>query len=299
MKILVTGANGQLGCELRALASSAPEYHFVFTSRAELDITDTAATSRFIQEQQVRVIINCAARPQADRAEANAEMTHRLNHVAVENLARTAASSNALLIHISSDYIFGNQWNKPITEQDTPDPLGVYGRTKVAGEEAIRTSGCRHIILRTSWLYSVYGENFVKTMRRLMQERDDLNVVYDQVGSPTYAKDLAMTILAILRSPHLERSYGTYHYSNEGVCSWYDFAMAIRHFSGMEAACHIHPCRSWEFPTKAPRPPFSVLDKSAIKNAFGIEIPYWVDSLRECLATMDSLCPCDNLAHKS
>lgn len=289
MNILVTGANGQLGSELRAAAPAEASHRFVFTDVAELDITDVSAIRRLVQEEGIEAIVNCAAYTQVDRAEDDEPTADLINRKAVENLATVAAEADALLVHVSTDYVFGGRGNTPFSEQDTPAPLGVYGRTKLAGEEAVRAAGCRHIILRTAWLYSTYGAvNFVKTMRRLMNERDELRVVYDQVGSPTYAADLAAAILSILRTPVPAELLGTYHYTNEGVCSWYDFALEIRHLSGLDAACRVLPCRSSEFPAKVQRPAFSVLDKAAVKNAFGIEIPHWVESLRKCIAALDA-----------
>lgn len=287
MNILVTGADGQLGSEIRAAAGSSA-HRFIFTDRPELDITDPAAISALMQEQQVQVIINCAAYTQVDRAEDDVELADKLNHLAVANLAQAAAAADALLIHISTDYVFGGRGNTPFSEQDTPAPLGVYGRTKLAGEEAVRTSGCRYVILRTAWLYSTYGMNFVKTMRRLMHEREELKVVFDQVGSPTYAEDLAAAILQIIDSPALPEHPGTYHLTNEGVCSWYDFALSIRQLSGLEGACRVLPCRSNEFPAKVQRPAFSVLDKAAIRRTFGVQIPHWTESLARCIARLNS-----------
>ena len=288
MNILITGANGQLGSELRAAAPSVAEHHFIFTDYKELDITDPQAIQHMVQTEGVQVIINCAAYTQVDKAEDDEAAADKLNHYAPAYLAAAAKEAGALLIHVSTDYVFGGQGNTPFSEQATPAPLGVYGRTKLAGEEAIRATGCRHIILRTAWLYSTYGANFVKTMRRLMNEREELSVVYDQVGSPTYARDLAAAILTILQTPGLDEKLGTYHFTNEGVCSWYDFALAIRHLSGLDAACRVKPCRSSEFPAKVQRPAFSVLDKAAIKKAFGIEIPHWESALRDCIAALDA-----------
>lgn len=286
MNIIVTGANGQLGSELRAAAPGLPGHRFIFTDYAELDITDPAAIRRMVRAEAADAIINCAAYTQVDKAEDDEAAAARLNSTAPAHLAEAAKEAGALLIHVSTDYVFGGQGNTPYTEQDTPSPLGVYGRTKLAGEEAIRAVGCRHIILRTAWLYSTHGVNFVKTMRRLMREREELSVVYDQVGSPTYARDLARAILAILQAPGLDEKLGTYHFTNEGVCSWYDFALAIRRLSGADGACRVKPCRSSEFPAKVQRPAFSVLDKAAVKATFGIEIPHWEVSLRECISAM-------------
>lgn len=286
MNILITGANGQLGRELRAAAPAETQHRFIFTGSAELDITDPAAIRRTIRAEGVQAIINCAAYTQVDKAEDDEAAADMLNHQAVAHLAAAAAEANALLVHISTDYVFGGQGNTPFSEQAPPAPLGVYGRTKLAGEQAVRNSGCRHIIIRTAWLYSTHGVNFVKTMRRLMAEREQLNVVYDQVGSPTCAADLAAAILTILRAPLSSDAFGTYHYTNEGVCSWYDFALAIRHFSGLDEACAVFPCRSSDFPSKVQRPAFSVLDKASIKKTFNLSIPHWTDSLRRCIAAL-------------
>lgn len=289
MNILVTGANGQLGCELRALAPLYPQHRYCFASRAELDITDAAGVSRMVQQSRAQAIINCAAYTQVDRAEEDAAQAEAINHLGAAHLAQAAAQANALLVHISTDYVFGGRGNTPFTEHDSPAPLGVYGRTKWAGEQAVRASGCRHIILRTAWLYSCYGGNFVKTMRRLMAERPVLRVVADQVGSPTYAADLAAAILHMLSQPPAAALCATYHYSNEGVCSWYDFALAICRLSGLESACRVLPCRSWEYPANVRRPSFSVLDKAAVRRAFGLSIPHWQASLERCIARMGAM----------
>lgn len=286
MNILVTGANGQLGSELRSLAPQHPEHHFSFTDVADLDITDAAAVSRQVQEAQIQCIINCAAYTQVDKAEDDEATADIVNHRAVANLAQAAAAADALLVHISTDYVFGGRGNTPYTEDEAPEPLGAYGRTKLSGEQAVRDAGCRHIILRTAWLYSTYGANFVKTMRRLMSEREELKVVFDQVGSPTYAADLAAAILHILAAPLPPERLGTYHFTNEGVCSWYDFALAIQQLSGLQGSCRVLPCRSWEFPAKVQRPAFSVLDKAAVRSAFGLSIPHWRDALARCIAEL-------------
>jgi len=276
MKVLVTGANGQLGMSLRRMAS------FLFTDVEELDITDLAAVRSMVAREQVDCIVNCAAYTNVDAAEDNPASAELLNARAVENLAIAMKEANGLLVHISTDYVFGAEaLNTPIPETQHPAPLGVYGRTKLQGEKAILRSGVRHIILRTAWLYSEYGKNFVKTMLRLTAEKPSLKVVFDQVGTPTYAGDLAAAILRILEAPQ----EGIYHYTNEGVCSWYDFAKAIAACAG-HTACDIQPCRSHEFPSKVHRPAYSVLDKSRVKATFGLHIPYWPDSLRLCLAQL-------------
>ena len=280
MKILVTGANGQLGMSLRRSFAKAQDFQVVYTDVEELDITDLAAVRKMVAQEQVDCIVNCAAYTNVDAAEDNPELAELLNAKAVENLAIAMKEVDGLLLHISTDYVFGEEVvNTPIPETQCPAPLGVYGRTKLQGEEAILRSGVRHIILRTAWLYSEFGKNFVKTMLRLTTEKPSLKVVFDQVGTPTYAGDLASAILRILEDPR----EGIYHYTNEGVCSWYDFAKAIAACAG-HTACDIQPCHSNEFPSKVHRPAYSVLDKSLVKACFGLPIPYWFDSLRLCVA---------------
>lgn len=283
MKILVTGANGQLGMSLRRSFAKAQDFQVVYTDVEELDITDLAAVRKMVDREQVDCMVNCAAYTNVDGAEDNPELAELLNAKAVENLAVAMREVNGLLLHISTDYVFGAEvLNTPISESQRPAPLGVYGRTKLQGEEAILRSGVRYIILRTAWLYSEYGKNFVKTMLRLTAEKPSLKVVFDQVGTPTYAGDLAEAIVAILHSERSEESH-IYHYTNEGVCSWYDFAKAIAACAG-HTACDIQPCHSNEFPSKVHRPAYSVLDKSLVKAGFGLQIPYWLDSLRLCVA---------------
>lgn len=280
MKILVTGANGQLGMSLRRSFAKAQDFQVVYTDVEELDITDLAAVRKMVAQEQVDCIVNCAAYTNVDAAEDNPELAELLNAKAVENLAVAMKEMDGLLLHISTDYVFGEEVvNTPIPETQRPAPLGVYGRTKLQGEEAILRSGVRHIILRTAWLYSEFGKNFVKTMLRLTAEKPSLKVVFDQVGTPTYAGDLASAILRILEDPR----EGIYHYTNEGICSWYDFAKAVAACAG-HTACDIQPCHSNEFPSKVHRPAYSVLDKSLVKACFGLPIPYWLDSLRLCVA---------------
>lgn len=280
MKILVTGANGQLGMSLRRSFAKAQDFQVVYTDVEELDITDLAAVRKMVAQEQVDCIVNCAAYTNVDAAEDNPELAELLNAKAVENLAVAMKEMDGLLLHISTDYVFGEEVvNTPIPETQRPAPLGVYGRTKLQGEEAILRSGVRHIILRTAWLYGEFGKNFVKTMLRLTAEKPSLKVVFDQVGTPTYAGDLASAILRILEDPR----EGIYHYTNEGICSWYDFAKAIAACAG-HTACDIQPCHSNEFPSKVHRPAYSVLDKSLVKACFGLPIPYWLDSLRLCVA---------------
>ena len=277
-KILITGSNGQLGSEIRKLSEHSP-HEFLFTDVAELDITDCYAVEKLVTETGIVLIVNCAAYTNVDKAEDDAEMADKINHRAVKNLAEVSAKHNLTLIHISTDYVFDGSKNTPYLETDPTAPLGVYGRTKLAGEKAVTDSGCDYLIIRTSWLYSSFGNNFVKTMRRLTAEKDTLKVVFDQVGTPTFAGDLAEAILNIIDSGKYIDNTGVYHYSNEGVCSWFDFAIEIRNQYGN--VCDIQPCHSDEFPAKVKRPNFSVLDKTKIKETFGLKIPYWKDALRE------------------
>ena len=291
MNVLVTGSNGQLGTELRRLALDSP-HHFIFTDinslpgveTVYLDISDRASIDIIAESEKVDIIVNCAAYTDVERAESEIDMAMLLNHQAVENLAGAAASRDAALIHISTDYVFSGEGNLPIREDAVPAPKGVYGSTKLAGEKALQKSACRSVIVRTSWLYSPYGRNFVKTMRSLMRSGRELKVVYDQLGCPTYAADLADALMHIIHGPRIEGNT-IYHYSDEGAVSWYDFAQAIREISGFD--CKIIPCRSEDYPTKARRPHYSVLDKSAIKRAYRLEIPYWRDSLARCIDRMD------------
>lgn len=291
MNVLVTGSNGQLGTELRRLALDSP-HHFIFTDinslpgveTVYLDISDRASIDIIAESEKVDIIVNCAAYTDVERAESEIDMAMLLNHQAVENLAGAAASRDAALIHISTDYVFSGEGNLPIREDAVPAPKGVYGSTKLAGEKALQKSACRSVIVRTSWLYSPYGRNFVKTMRSLMRSGRELKVVYDQLGCPTYAADLADALMHIIHGPRIEGNT-IYHYSDEGAVSWYDFAQAIRELSGYD--CRVVPCLTGEYPTKARRPHYSVLDKSAIKRAYRLEIPYWRDSLARCIDRMD------------
>ena len=282
MNILVTGANGQLGnCLRNAAAKSADNY--IFTDVAELDITDRDAVAHKVRDENIDVIVNCAAYTNVDKAEDEPEFAELLNAGAVRNLAEAAKSTGATLIHVSTDYVFGGAaGNTPRTETESVNPTGVYGLTKLHGEQAVEEAGCKAIIIRTAWLYSEYGRNFVKTMLSLTASKPELNVIFDQIGTPTYAQDLADTIFHIIEHRKLDGNEGVYHYSNEGVCSWYDFTRHIADISGQKE-CKILPCHSDEFPSKVVRPPFSVLDKTKLKETFGIEIPYWTDSLAICI----------------
>lgn len=279
MRALVTGANGQLGSELRLVASE----DYLFTDIAELDICSEAAVAEYVERNCIDTIINCAAYTNVDRAEEECSVAHRVNAAAVAILANVAKRYNARLIHISTDYIFGGKtFTTPIKESETPSPMGVYGRSKLLGEEAIEESGCDYVIIRTSWLYSTYGNNFVKTILRLARERGELRVVSDQIGSPTYARDLARVMVQICEGEGLSK--GIYHFSNRGAISWYDFARAIVEISGVE--CRIVPCTTAEYGAKAARPAYSVLDTSKISSSLGCEIPEWCSSLRECMNKM-------------
>ncbi len=289
MNILVTGANGQLGREMRIVAAASKD-RYLFTDVVELDITDAAAVERMVARERIGAVVNCAAYTDVEKAEVEREAAELLNARAVENLARAVRAVDGLLVHISTDYVFGgSDCNTPCREDRTGTPTGVYGLTKLHGEESIARVGCRHIILRTSWLYSEYGKNFVKTMLRLTAERPSLDVVFDQCGTPTYALDLAEAIFRIVENRLYAGREGTYHYSNEGVCSWYDFAQMIARFAG-RTTCDIRPCHSDEFPSRVRRPAYSVLDKTKFKTTFGIRVPYWTDSLKRCI---------DNLIHNA
>lgn len=281
LNILITGTNGQLGNEMRQLGATSNNRYF-FTDVAELDITDAGAVHRMVCDEQIDVIVNCAAYTNVDKAEDDAATADLLNHRAAGNLAAAAKESGATLIHISTDYVFQGDGNTPCREEEPTDPLGVYGKTKLAGEAAVQESGCKYLIFRTAWLYSEYGNNFVKTMQRLTAERDRLTVVFDQVGTPTYAADLAAVLFGIIEEEKFAGNEGIYHFSNEGVCSWYDFAHEIAAIAG-NTGCDIQPCHSAEYPSKTKRPAFSVLDKSKVKSTFGITIPHWRDSLIRCL----------------
>ncbi len=294
MNVLVTGANGQLGTEMRNVFAGS-RHHVVFTDVNEmpgveterLDVADPEAVKAKVIENRIDVIVNCAAYTNVDKAEDEPELAERLNCAGAAALAAAALAAAATLIHISTDYVFGGSGRTPYRETDAPSPLGVYGRTKYEGEQAIQASGARYMIFRTAWLYSPYGHNFVKTMLRLTAEKDCLNVVCDQIGTPTYAADLAALLYRIIDEDMLDRT-GIYHFSDEGVCSWHDFAQAIRDLSGTVGpggrVCEIRPCSSEEYPSKVKRPSYSVLDKTKVKETFGVSIPQWQDSLKACLS---------------
>ena len=278
-KVLITGANGQLGREMRR-AMAGTGCQCLFTDISELDITDRDAVCRMIESNGVNVIVNCAAYTNVDRAEDDRETADLINNRAVANLAMAAKEGGATLIHVSTDYVFDGCGCVPYKEDDATAPTGVYGVTKLAGEHAVVASGCKHIIIRTAWLYSRWGNNFLKTMLRLTSEREILNVVFDQAGTPTYAGDLADAIAWIITRRMTDKQ-GIYHFSNEGVCSWYDFTVAINRLAGHR--CDVRPIHSDEYPSKVRRPHYSVLDKTKFRQAFGFKIPYWMDSVDKCI----------------
>lgn len=293
MNILVTGANGQLGREMRLTAKES-SHHYIFTDVAPaegletilLDITDRNAVEQMVSKEQVGAIVNCAAWTDVDACETDSVMAakaERINALAPAILAQAMRDVNGLLVHISTDYVFGLEpYNTPCNEEQKGTPTGVYGHSKLRGEMVIRNSGVQYIILRTSWLYSEYGRNFCRTMMKLTAEKPQVNVVFDQTGTPTYALDLAQAITTILERESWRGNTGIYNYSNEGVCSWYDFAMTIRKMAGHEA-CQINPCHSSEYPSPVKRPAYSVLDKSKFKQTFHLSIPYWAESLLKCV----------------
>lgn len=288
LNILVTGADGQLGSEMRLLSEGATD-RYLFTDVAQLDITDATAVRACVEQNRVDVIVNCAAYTDVDRAEDDEATAELLNRRAVEHLATAAAACGATLIHVSTDYVFGGTpLNTPIGEEAVCKPTGIYGRTKLAGEQAVKASGCRHLIFRTAWLYSEFGKNFVKTMIRLTGEREALKVVFDQTGTPTHAADLARTIFDLIGTGRYAGHEGIYHFSNEGVCSWYDFAVEIARLAGHDS-CRIDPCRNDEFPSKVTRPAYSVLDKTKVKRTFGITIPHWRASLARCMERLNNV----------
>lgn len=285
MNILVTGSNGQLGNEMR-LVSRASGDRYLFTDVAELDITDAAAVDRLVDEQAIDLVVNCAAYTNVDKAESEPELAELLNARAVGHLAAAMKRRDGVLVHVSTDYVFGGIANNtPCTEETPCAPLGVYGETKLRGEQALLRTGCRHLIIRTAWLYSEFGRNFLKTMLDLTASRPALKVVFDQAGTPTYAGDLAAAIFTIVENRLFEGHEGIYHFSNEGVCSWYDFAKTIAALAGHDG-CEIEPCHSDEFPSPVTRPAYSVLDKTKIKKTFGLRIPYWTDSLKTCIENL-------------
>lgn len=302
MNILITGANGQLGNEMR-ITSWASTDNYTFTDVIEvegvktelLDITDAEAVNRMVKEKDIKCIVNCAAYTNVDKAENDEALCRRLNADTPEILAEAMKDAGGLLIQISTDYVFGGDpYNTPCREEQKGTPTGVYGRSKLEGEENIKATGCDHVIIRTAWLYSEFGRNFVKAMLNLTATRPALNVVFDQVGTPTYAYDLALAIQTILADYEAEApadgysKTGIYHFSNEGVCSWYDFTKKIAELAG-NTVCDIQPCHSNEFPSPVTRPAYSVLDKTRIKHMFDVKVPYWTDSLKVCMGNMKAL----------
>lgn len=294
MNILVTGANGQLGNEMRIVTRNSCDT-YIFTDVVEvdglqtslLDITSLDAVQTIVREHDVKCIINCAAYTNVDKAETDEELCRLLNATAVNNLAIAMKNVDGLLIHISTDYVFGGDpYNTPCKEAQKGTPTGVYGHTKLEGENNILASGCQHIIIRTAWLYSEFGKNFVKTMLSLTASKPQLKVVFDQVGTPTYAYDLALAIYEIVSERKYVGNDGIYHFSNEGVCSWYDFTKMIAEFAG-HTKCDVQPCHSDEFPSPVTRPSYSVLDKTKIKQTFGVKVPYWTESLKICMRNME------------
>lgn len=290
MNILVTGANGQLGNEIRIVAKNSTD-RYIYTDVVEvegvgttlLDITSLDCVRQIVKDNDVKCIINCAAYTNVDKAETDEDFCELLNAKAVDNLAVAMKEVDGLLVHVSTDYVFGGDpYNTPCKEDQKGTPTGVYGKTKLQGEQNILASDCKHVIIRTAWLYSEFGKNFVKTMLNLTATKPQLKVVFDQVGTPTYAYDLAAAIYEIVNERKYEGHDGIYHYSNEGVCSWYDFTKMIAEYAG-HTGCDIQPCHSDEFPSPVKRPSYSVLDKTKIKSTFGVKVPYWTDSLKVCL----------------
>ena len=280
--ILITGANGQLGNEMRVLSEENKEYTYFFTDVAELDICNEQVVTNFVKENNIHVIVNCAAYTAVDKAEENIELCTKLNADAVGYLAKAAENNQAEFIQISTDYVFDGTAYIPYKETEPTCPNSVYGTTKLAGEQNALTLCSRSMVIRTAWLYSTFGNNFVKTMIRLGKERDTLGVIFDQIGTPTYARDLARAIFAAIRQGVVS---GIYHFSNEGVCSWYDFTKAIHRIADIKD-CKVNPLHTEEYPTPAKRPHYSVLDKTKIKNTYHIEIPYWMDSLQSCISEL-------------
>jgi dTDP-4-dehydrorhamnose reductase len=281
MNVLVTGSNGQLGSELRLRAGGYPDFNFFFTDLAELDITDENAVGSFVRLNGIACVINCAAYTAVDRAEQEEEIAFRINAAAAAILARVCTANQALLVHISTDYVFDGTNHLPYREDDVTRPVSVYARSKHQGEAEVINHASRALVIRTSWLYSSFGQNFVKTILRLGRERDRIGIIFDQVGTPTYAGDLADAILTMIRTRPQHQGVEIYHYSNEGVASWYDFARAILDFAG--SGCTVTPIETQEYPLPAVRPAYSVFNKAKIKRDFGLEIPYWRDSLKKCM----------------
>lgn len=282
MNILITGCNGQLGSEIRLLENNYPQYTFFNTDKDELDITNQLAVNDFINRHEIDGVVNCAAYTAVDKAETNQKLCTALNTEAPAYLAAAIDKREGWIVQVSTDYVFNGKKFTPYVETDTPCPDSVYGSTKLAGEFGVGKFCKRAMIIRTAWLYSTFGNNFVKTMLRLGSEREEIGVVFDQIGTPTYAHNLAVTILTAVENGVKP---GVYHYSNEGVCSWYDFTKAIHRIAGI-TSCHVKPLHTAEYPTAAKRPAYSVLDKTKIKETYGMEIPYWEDSLAKCIKSL-------------
>jgi dTDP-4-dehydrorhamnose reductase len=285
-KILITGAGGQLGSEIHSLSGRFADREFVVTDFQELDITDRQAVLAFVGQGHYYAVINCAAYTAVDKAESDKEKAYLINETGARHLAEAAAQTGAKFIHISTDFIFDGTHCMPILEDDKPGPLSVYGASKLAGERAVQQANPDSLIFRTSWVYSSFGGNFVKTMLRLCTERENLSVIFDQIGTPTYARDLAQVILDTLDTAIDKKISGVYNYSNEGVASWYDFAIAIRDIAGLKTK--IAPIETIQYPTPATRPKYSVLNKKKVKDTFGLEIPYWRESLVACMKLINS-----------
>ncbi len=280
--ILITGSRGQLGNEMQAAATRYPNFNYIYTDIAELDICDKAALETFIEANKVKFIVNCAAYTAVDKAEDDVELCYRINRDAVQNIAQVAVANGIKVIHVSTDYVFDGTNHLPYSENQAVCPATVYGKSKLAGEQVLLATNPLSIVIRTAWLYSSYGNNFVKTMIKLGTERESLNVIFDQVGSPTYAADLADAILKIISNNNFVP--GIYHYSNEGVCSWYDFAKTIHRLT--KISCNVQPIETKDYPARTPRPHYSVLNKARIKQTYGIQIPHWEESLKKCIALL-------------
>jgi len=283
MRILITGCNGQLGNEMQLLEKENPQHSYFNTDVAELDITDEAAIVKFVEDNEIDGIVNCAAYTAVDKAEDNQELCRKLNTVAPGYLAAAVEKRGGWMIQISTDYVFDGTNHTPYSEDEPTCPNSVYGSTKLEGEQAAQKGCKRTMIIRTAWLYSTFGNNFVKTMIRLGKEKPELGVIFDQIGTPTYARDLAVAIFAAINQGVVP---GIYHFSNEGVISWYDFTKAIHRIAGI-TTCHVRPLHTAEYPTPANRPHYSVLDKTKIKQTYNLEIPYWEESLAQCIAKLD------------
>lgn len=282
MKLLITGKNGQLGSELQDLSLQFPQHEMMFVDREEMDLSNTDQIIEVLDRLKPEIIVSAGAYTAVDKAETEQELCNAVNHLAVKKIGEWASKNKAKVIHISTDYVFDGTSETPLKEEDSTNPINVYGLTKLQGEEALKTSGTEYVIIRTAWVYSTYGVNFVKTMLRLMNERDEIGVVSDQIGTPTYANDLAQVIMNIIEASNFVQ--GVYHYSNEGKISWYDFAMAIKELKGFK--CKVNAISSNAFPTPAKRPNFSLLDKTKIKETYKIEIPNWLTSLEEMIAKL-------------